>query len=319
MPNNRFLGLVISVVIVLTVACGNSVPTPTLDAEAAASSFSGTAAEATQVAEAATATPKPTPVGEGGKIRGCGTHRTGGARPGFRGKTGGWKTDFQYHSVPFTDIISGGPPRDGIPPLDNPRFVDVNMADEWLSDLEPVMSFELNGDVRAYPIQILMWHGVVNDVVGGVPVTVTFCPLCNSAIVFERTINGMVFDFGTSGNLRNSDLVMWDWQTESWWQQLTGEAIIYDWKNDPEDAAVNSEPRSTLEKGLDLLSPDLRAAAVLRDIQGLSTEEAAEALGISIASLKSRLHRARVILRQHLDEYALLSQLPAPEAPAEPA
>ncbi|HCL25256.1 MAG TPA: hypothetical protein DHW65_02765, partial [Dehalococcoidia bacterium] len=123
---------------------------------------------------------------------------------------GGWKTDFQYHSVPFTDIISGGPPRDGIPPLDNPRFVDVNMADEWLSDLEPVISFELNGDVRAYPIQILMWHEVVNDVVGGVPVTVTFCPLCNSAIVFERTINGMVFDFGTSGNLRNSDLVMWD-------------------------------------------------------------------------------------------------------------
>lgn len=97
------------------------------------------------------------------------------------------------------------------------------------------------------------------------------------------------------------------------------EAIIYDWKNDPEDAAVNSELRSTLEKGLDLLSPDLRATAVLRDIQGLSTEEAAEALGISIASLKSRLHRARVILRQHLDEYALLSQLPAPEAPAEPA
>ncbi|MBO18932.1 MAG: RNA polymerase subunit sigma-70 [Chloroflexi bacterium] len=97
------------------------------------------------------------------------------------------------------------------------------------------------------------------------------------------------------------------------------EAIIYDWKNDPEDAAVNSELRSTLEKGLDLLSPDLRAAAVLRDIQGLSTEEAAEALGISKASLKSRLHRARVILRQHLGEYALLSQLPAPEAPAEPA
>ncbi|MQG34734.1 MAG: DUF3179 domain-containing protein [SAR202 cluster bacterium] len=128
--------------------------------------------------------------------------------------------------MPFTDIISGGPPRDGIPPLDNPRFVDVNMADEWLSDLEPVISFELNSDVRAYPIQILMWHEVVNDVVGGVPVTVTFCPLCNSAIVFERTINGMVFDFGTSGNLRNSDLVMWDRQTESWWQQLTGEAII---------------------------------------------------------------------------------------------
>ena len=233
MPNNRFLGLVISVVVVLTVACGNSVPTLTFDAEAAASSFSGTAAEATQVAESATATPKPTPVGVGGKF--VVVEPTGLVEPdpdfetklaASRIRTGGWKTDFQYHNVPFTDIISGGPPRDGIPPLDNPRFVDVNMADECLSDLEPVISFELNGDVRAYPIQILMWHEVVNDVVGGVPVTVTFCPLCNSAIVFERTINGMVFDSGTSGNLRNSDLVMWDRQTESWWQQLTGEAII---------------------------------------------------------------------------------------------
>ena len=139
---------------------------------------------------------------------------------------GGWKTDFSYHTVPYDEFLSGGPPRDGIPPLDNPRFISIDQADEWLSGLEPVISFELNGDQRAYPLQILMWHEVVNDVVGGVPVTVTFCPLCNSAIVFERTVNGMVLDFGTSGNLRNSDLVMWDRQTESWWQQLTGEALI---------------------------------------------------------------------------------------------
>ena len=94
----------------------------------------------------------------------------------------------------------------------------------WLSDQEPVIAFELNGDARAYSLQILIWHKIVNDVVGGVPVAVTFCPLCNTAIVFERTLKGVVYDFGTSGKLRNSDLVMWDRQTESWWQQFTGEA-----------------------------------------------------------------------------------------------
>ncbi|MCH8989440.1 MAG: sigma-70 family RNA polymerase sigma factor [Chloroflexi bacterium] len=96
------------------------------------------------------------------------------------------------------------------------------------------------------------------------------------------------------------------------------DAIVYDWKNDPEEAAVNSELRSTLEGGLDHLSPDLRAAVVLRDIQGLSTEESAEALNISIASLKSRLHRARILLRKHLEEYSSLSLLPTQEAQAEP-
>ncbi len=122
----------------------------------------------------------------------------------------GWKTDFSYHTVPFADFLSGGPPRDGIRPLDRPTFITQDEGDEWLSALEPVISFEMNGEQRAYPLQILIWHEVVNDVVGGVPVTVTFCPLCNSAIVFERTVDGRVLDFGTSGNLRNSDLVMWD-------------------------------------------------------------------------------------------------------------
>ena len=92
------------------------------------------------------------------------------------------------------------------------------------------------------------------------------------------------------------------------------DAIVYDWKNDPEEAAVNSELHSMLESGLDHLSPDLRAAVVLRDIQGLSTEESADVLNISIASLKSRLHRARIMLRRHLDEYSALSLLRAADA-----
>ena len=89
----------------------------------------------------------------------------------------GWKTDFSYHTVPFADFLSGGPPRYGIRPLDRPTFITQDEGDEWLSALEPVISFEMNGEQRAYQLQILIWHEVVNDVVGGVPVTVTFSPL----------------------------------------------------------------------------------------------------------------------------------------------
>ena len=140
--------------------------------------------------------------------------------------TSGWTTDFSLHSIPYSEILSGGPSRDGIPPIDNPRFATFEDADGWLGGQEPVIAFELNGDARAYPLQILTWHEIVNDVVGEVPVTVTFCPLCNSAIVFDRRLDGVVYDFGTSGKLRNSDLIMWDRQTESWWQQFIGEAIV---------------------------------------------------------------------------------------------
>ena len=85
-----------------------------------------------------------------------------------------------------------------------------------------MVTLEINGESKAYPVAILMWHEIVNDEVEGVPVTVTFCPLCNTAIVFDRRIGDVVYDFGTSGNLRKSDLVMWDRQTESRWQQITG-------------------------------------------------------------------------------------------------
>ena len=139
---------------------------------------------------------------------------------------GACKTDFSRHTVPYNTILSGGPPRDGIPPLDEPVFTDVAGGDEFLDPLEPVVSFSHDGDARAYPLQIMTWHEIVNDEVGGLPVAVTFCPLCNSAIVFDRHLDGALLTFGTSGKLRNSDLIMWDRQTESWWQQLTGEGIV---------------------------------------------------------------------------------------------
>lgn len=122
-------------------------------------------------------------------------------------------------------MLSGGPPKDGIPAILNPKFIAIEEANDWLRQVEPVVAVDLNSEVKAYPIQILMWHEIVNDSIGGVPILVTFCPLCNTAIAFERTVNGVVFDFGTTGRLRFSNLIMYDRQTETWWQQAEGLAI----------------------------------------------------------------------------------------------
>jgi hypothetical protein len=90
-----------------------------------------------------------------------------------------------------------------------------------------VLVVEVTGQVRAYPVQILVWHEIVNDRLGDRPIAVTYCPLCNSSLVFDREVAGVgLLRFGTTGNLRHSDLVMWDDRTESWWQQLTGEAVV---------------------------------------------------------------------------------------------
>ncbi len=136
-----------------------------------------------------------------------------------------FKTDFAKHSVSYAEILSGGPPKDGIPSIDAPQFQSTREADEWLADREPVVFVRVNDDARAYPIQILMWHEIVNDTVGGEPLMISFCPLCNTAIAFKRTFEDQVFDFGTTGRLRYSNLIMYDRQTETWWQQATGEAI----------------------------------------------------------------------------------------------
>jgi hypothetical protein len=137
-----------------------------------------------------------------------------------------WRTDFSRHTVPLDEIVSGGPPKDGIPAIDRPRFVSVGQADEWLSPREPVVVMAEGREAKAYPLQILIWHEIVNDVVGGRPVAVTYCPLCNTALAFDRQLDGRLLDFGTTGRLRHSDLVMYDRQTESWWQQATGEGIV---------------------------------------------------------------------------------------------
>ncbi len=135
------------------------------------------------------------------------------------------KIDFSKHSIDYAEIMSGGPPKDGIPSIDDPKFVPLGKA-KGLADTEPVISLSVKGDARAYPLRVLIWHEIVNDTIGGTPVSVTYCPLCNSAIVFVRRIDGRELDFGTTGKLRKSDLVMYDRQTESWWQQFLGEGIV---------------------------------------------------------------------------------------------
>ena len=134
-------------------------------------------------------------------------------------------TDFCRHTVPYEEII-GILGRDQIPALDEPAFESIEQASIWLTDPEPVQVLEINDSPRAYPLPILIWHEIVNDMVGGVPVVVTYCPLCNSALVFERNVDGRLLDFSTTGNIRKADLIMYDRQTESWWQQLGGEAIV---------------------------------------------------------------------------------------------
>jgi len=147
-------------------------------------------------------------------------------RDGLRRLTNSWNTDWTRHTISYDEVLSGGVSRDGIPSVDNPQFESIETAEDWLAATEPVIALEINGEARAYPLSILTRHEIVNDELNGVSVAVTFCPLCNSALVFDRTVGGEVYEFGVSGLLRNSDLIMYDRSTESLWQQFTGEGIV---------------------------------------------------------------------------------------------
>lgn len=136
-----------------------------------------------------------------------------------------WLTDFSLIEIPENEIMSGGPPKDGIPSIDQPKFVSISEATQF-NEREPVIGLEFNGEARAYPLSVLTWHEIVNDNIGGHAVAVTYCPLCNAAIVFDAMIEGKAHAFGTTGRLRRSDLLMYDRITESWWQQFSGEAVI---------------------------------------------------------------------------------------------
>lgn len=130
------------------------------------------------------------------------------------------------HSVPLNEILGGGPPKDGIPSIDNPKFISLLEANKFLKDNEPGIALNIDSVKRFYPFQILVWHEIVNDTINEKRVLVTYCPLCLSGIVFDPLVNGERVEFGTSGKLWNSNLVMYDRKTESLWSQILGEAIV---------------------------------------------------------------------------------------------
>jgi len=136
-------------------------------------------------------------------------------------------TDFSITNISeWSEIRGGGPPRDGIPAIDDPTFI-LASDETRIGEREPVITVEVDGEVpRTYPLRYLTWHEIVNDEMGGVYYAVTYCPLCNSVPVFDRMLDGELLSFGVSGKLRLSNLIMYDRETESWWQQATGEGIV---------------------------------------------------------------------------------------------
>ena len=138
----------------------------------------------------------------------------------------GWRTDLTQHAIDLEELIRGCPERDCIPAIDRPLFTNVEEADLWLESRSPVAVLRYAGESRAYPLQILIRHEIVNDQLGDAAMTITYCPLCNTTIAFDRHLGNHLLDFGVSGYLRRSDLVMYDRQTESFWQQATGQGIV---------------------------------------------------------------------------------------------
>lgn len=139
----------------------------------------------------------------------------GSARNGF---------DLSNATIPLDEIFAGGPPKDGIPSIDKPRFIKAVEVD-YLKPDDIVIGVELNGAAHAYPLRILIWHEIVNDVIEGHPIAVTYCPLCGTSMAFDAVIDGQRRSFGVSGLLYQSDVLMYDRETESLWSQLKMEAV----------------------------------------------------------------------------------------------
>ena len=139
-------------------------------------------------------------------------------------------TDGTKHSIPINEILSGGPPKDGIPSIDNPKFVNISEADEYLSDDNPGLGLSYKGETRFYPYSILVWHELVNDTVAGDPLLISYCPLCLTGIIFDRELGGEPTEFGVSGQLWRSNLLMYNRtpneDDESLWSQVLGEAVL---------------------------------------------------------------------------------------------
>jgi len=132
--------------------------------------------------------------------------------------------DISNSLIPKDDILSGGPPKDGIPAILHPKFEEANEA-KWLNDDDLVSGFTYNGVKRAYPLRILVWHEAVNDRIGDLPFLVSYCPLCGSTLIFNREIGGKEYKFGISGLLYQSDVLFYDRETQSLWSQLEMKSV----------------------------------------------------------------------------------------------
>jgi hypothetical protein len=216
---------VLAVLALVAVACGTGAAGSSPDSTAAPADSATPEPTSTSLA-GTTSDPAPDTTSPTTAADPTTTRASGGLPQGPSALESREAPEFPAPLVNLSDIFSGGPPPDGIPPIDRPAFVDVAAADEWLDDAESVVALELAGEARAYPVQVLIWHEIVNDVVGDLPVSITYCPLCNSAVTYERVIDGVETTFGTSGLLFNSALVMYDRATESLWTHFDGRAVV---------------------------------------------------------------------------------------------
>jgi hypothetical protein len=123
------------------------------------------------------------------------------------------------------NIVSGGPPPDGIPPIEEPDYISIAEADEFLVAQDAVFVAELDKEIYVFPQSIMVWHEIVNEEINGEKLSITYCPLTGSAIGYYGNLSAGSTDFGTSGKLINSNLIMYDRQTESYWSQILGQAI----------------------------------------------------------------------------------------------
>ena len=213
------------------------------------------------------------------------------------------ETNGMKHIVPLDKIRGGGPPKDGIPSIDDPKFVIAKDA-HFVSDTDVVIGLEIDGDARAYPLFIMVWHEIVNDEVGGIPVSVTYCPLCYTNQVFERVLDGQVVEFGTSGKLYNSNLVMYDRLTDSYWSQALGLAITGELTGD----TLNIIPFDVITWGdWKTLHPDSK---VLTTETGHIRAYGADPYGnyytddrimFPVENMDERMHPKEIILGFHID------------------
>jgi len=208
--------------------------------------------------------------------------------------------------VPFESIMQACPARDCIPSIDQPVFIPANSVD-YLQDDDLLLVLTHNDMTRAYPTRILDRHEIVNDRFGSDPVAVTYCPLCGSGLAFDRRLNGQVLEFGVSSLLHNSDLIMYDRQTESLWQQITGGSFA----GKSRGSQLKSLPLAVVEwKSWSQQNPHVEVLTVaniktdmyMKDAYGDYAES--DRLYMPVSATDARLHPKRVIYAMEIGEQA---------------